>query len=73
MHVWVQRQLLPPGVQGHDHSRLGTQVPRVGGQLEQRVARGGEQQIPEQDVVAQPQGVELVGHGEDDVMVRAAE
>jgi len=73
MDVRMQRELLAPGVEGEEGTGPGAEVAGIGGELEQGVARAVEAQIPEGSVVGRPQEREVVGNGEDEVMMRAPE
>ena len=70
MQVGVQRQVLPPGVQHGQEADPRPEVLWVGGHLQQRPGDGLEQQAVHHPLVAQSQGIEGVGQGEDDVEVR---
>ena len=45
VNVGMQEQVLPPGVECADDSDLRSQVFGIGGDLEQSLSAGGEQQI----------------------------
>src|SRR5437879_10751591 len=61
----MQQQVLSPGVQDRDHADLGSQVFRIGCDLQQGLCAGGEQQIVKQARVLQGQDIQFVRHGED--------
>ena len=71
MDVRVQIQAASPGVQRQEYAGLCAQVARIGEQLEQRVACGGEQCTHHRIGVEHPQDVEFVRNGEHHVPVRA--
>ena len=48
VNVGMQEQVLSPGVEGADDADLGSQVFRIGGDFEQGLSAGGEQQIVKQ-------------------------
>jgi len=60
----MQQQVLSPGVQDRDHADLGSQVFRIGCDLQQGLCAGGEQQIVKQARVLQGQDIQFVRHGE---------
>ena len=69
VNVGMQEQVLSPGVQDADHADLGSQVFRIGCDLQQGLCAGGEQQIVKQTRVLQGQHIEFVRHGEHDMEV----
>jgi hypothetical protein len=73
VHVRMQHQRLTPGVQGRDHPRLGTEILGVRQQGEQRLPHGLQQQCAHHGHVGQPQRIELMGQGEDHVVVITGE
>ena len=71
VHMRVQAQGAPPGVQGHQQARCGAQVARVAAQLQEAGARAVERQRIGPCPVEFPQGQEVVRECEDAVKVRA--
>ena len=69
MNMWMQEQVLSPGVQNGDHADLSSQVFRIGGDLQQGLCTGGEQQVVKQTRVFQGEHVEFVRDGEHNVEV----
>jgi hypothetical protein len=69
MHVRVELQALPPGVQHGEEADLGPEVLRVGGNLLQSLRRRPEQQAIDHPRVLQGDGIEPSREGEDDVEV----
>lgn len=67
----MQPQRLAPGVQRGDHAGLRPQIFRIPEQLHERLVDAGKQQLGHHGDVGQPQGVELMRHGEDDMVVLA--
>src|SRR5215469_2142340 len=71
--VWMQEQVLSPGVQDGDHTDLGSQVFRIGCDFEQSSCASSEQQMVEQARVLQSQDIQLVRYGEDHVEIAGVE
>jgi hypothetical protein len=71
--VGMETQRTAPGVERRDHAGAGGEVLGVCEQLEQRVADGREEEMTQQRSIGLPQGLELVGDGEDDVEVVAGQ
>lgn len=69
VQVDVQGQVLSPGVQHGDDSRLGTEIPRVARELQQTIGGGPEEQAVDQSRSTQRQGVERVRQREDHVRI----
>ena len=69
VHVGMQEQVLPPGMQDGDHPDLSAQVFRVGCDFQQGLSAGSEQPIVKQTLIFQGQQVEFVRHGKDHVEV----
>jgi hypothetical protein len=63
------QQVLAPGVQHREETDLGTEMPWIGGDLQQRLGNGAEQQAVEQPLILPGQRRELFGHSEDHVAV----
>src|SRR5215470_9376231 len=69
----MQKQVLSPSVQDGDHTDLGSQVLRIGCDLEQRLRSGREQQIVKQAWVLQRQHIQFVRHSEHDMEIAGVE
>ena len=68
--VEVIEELLIPGMQDRDEAELTLQAPLgVSGEGLEGVADGGEQEIEQGALVAEDQGVQLMGESEDHVEV----
>ena len=67
--VGMQEQVLSPGVERADDADLRSQVFGIGGDFEQSLSAGGEQQVVEQSWIFQGQQVEFMGHGKDHMKV----
>ena len=64
------QQVLTPGMQHREETDLGTEMPWIGGDLQQCLGNGAEQQSVEQPLILEGQRRELFGHSEDHVAVR---
>ena len=73
VHVWVVAQVAAPGVQGHEQTRHGAEVARVGAQVEQAAAGAVEQQLCQDCAVELPEREKDVREGEDDVEMGAGQ
>ena len=73
MNVGVQGEGLAPGVQGHDDAGQGAEVTRVRQHRYQFLFDGKEEQVGHLPDVQLPQVVEVVGDGEDRVVVVSTE
>ena len=69
MNMVVNQQVGTPRVQDGEKSDLRTEMIGIAGDLEQGLGAGIEEQIEERVGRSQPQGVEFVRQGEDDVEV----
>ena len=73
VNVWMQHQRLAPGVQRGDDAGPRPQIFRIAQQLQQRVVHTGKQQPGHPVDVGPPQLIQLVGHGEDDMIMLAGQ
>jgi hypothetical protein len=73
MQVRRQEQRLGPGVQRRDDPGLGSQVLRIPQQGDERVVDTGKQQRHHHGDIAEPEVIELMGHGEDDMIMLAGQ
>src|SRR5208337_5675644 len=67
--VGMQEQVLSPGVERADDAYLRSQVFGIGGDFEQSLSAGGEQQVVEQSWIFQGQQVKFMRHREHDVEI----
>ena len=70
MEVRMKKQVLPPSVQHGKETDLCAEMFGVGGDLEQGLGNGVEQQVVEDFFVDQRQMDEMMRHGEDYVNIR---
>ena len=73
VNVGVMLQLLVPGVEDAEEADLGTEMPGICGDLEQRLGAGAEQQPIDQFFVLQGERPQLMGKREDDMSVGRCE
>jgi hypothetical protein len=73
VNVGMMLQFLIPGVQHAKEADLGSEVPGVGGNFEERLSAATEQQAVDQFFVLQRQGCQLVGKRKYDVSVGSSE
>jgi hypothetical protein len=69
VNMWVEQQILAPGVENRKESDIGTEVFGIASDGEQGLGAGAEQDIVNDLGILQGDGGELFGNGEDDVMV----
>lgn len=69
MDVWMDLQILTPGVQNAEESDLSTQVFGIGRNLQQRRGAGAEQKVIDYFLVLQSQPGEFVGDGKNHMHV----
>lgn len=65
----MKQQILPPAVQDGEEADLRAEVAGIGGDGGESGGACGEQDLVQRRFVAQDQVVELLGDGENDVMV----
>ena len=58
-------QVLRPGVQHGEHADASAEMAWIGGDLQQGLGSGAEQQVVKQTLVAECERRQLFGHGED--------
>jgi hypothetical protein len=73
VNVGVMLQFLVPGVEDTEEADLGAEMPGIGGDLDQCLSTGAEQQSIDQFFVLQSQRRQLMGKREDDMRVRRCE
>src|SRR5271157_5756900 len=67
--VGMREQVLSPGVKRADYADFGAQVFGIGGDFDDGLSAGSEQEIIEQTCVLQSQHVEFMGHSEHDMEI----
>jgi hypothetical protein len=65
----VQQQRLTPGMQRGDDARTGAQILLVAEQLVKRLVHRGKQQLCHRGNVGQPEVIQLMRHGENDMVM----
>src|SRR5664279_1169619 len=70
MHMRMMQESLPPGMENGEEPDLGTQVLRIGGDLQEGLGHGPEQQAINQGLVLQGQGSQDMGQCEYHMVVR---
>jgi len=66
----MEQKILSPSVEHGGKTDLRTQPARIGGQFQQRLTGGAEQQAIQHAPILQAQRLELLGQCEDDMEVR---
>jgi hypothetical protein len=61
----MMSQVLRPGVQHRQYADASAQMARIGGDLQQGLGSGPEQQVVKQTLVAECEWRQLLGNGED--------
>ena len=69
MQVGMMTQVLRPGVQHREHAYTSAEMARIGGDLQQGLGSGTEQQVVKQTLVAECERRQLLGHRKDDMCV----
>ena len=65
MHVGMQRQILSPGAEDAEKTDLGSQMLRIGSQIEPSFRAGAEQQVVDHLGVPLAEWIEFLGEGKD--------
>ena len=70
MDMGMEQQVLTPRMKHYEETDLCAEVPRVGGDLQQCLRNGAEQQAIKEVSILKGQPSEPFGDGEDDMAVR---
>src|SRR5450432_4254664 len=71
--MWMQSQVLSPGVQNAQEADLGSKILGVGRNFKHGLSAGTEEQIVEQPWITLTERIQQVGQSEDDMEVGHAE
>src|SRR6266567_2297658 len=73
MHVGMRRQILSPGVKDAEKTDLGSQMLRIGSQIEHSFRAGAEQQVVDHLGVSRAEWIEFLREGKDHMEIGDAE